>query len=90
MNPELIAEAILGRDAEDFWKTELGRYILGRLKQEREVAVDALIAVQPMDERKIRELQNELWRIDTVKGWFSELIMSGKQAEVALNEPTET
>lgn len=76
----LKAEAILGQDAEDFVKSELGRYILGRVEQEREQAVQAFSKTATWRTRRIKELQNDIWRCDTFKGWLVDIVLAGKEA----------
>ena len=76
----LIAEAIIGKDAEEFLASELGRYFIGRIEMEIDTAKDKLAKVLPWRRRRIQQLQNEVWRAEQLKGWFQELIVSGRQA----------
>jgi hypothetical protein len=69
----LWAEAVLGKDAEEFLNTELGRYMLGRCEQEIQEAQDELSRVSSWRRRRIQE-------------WLAELISNGKSAEAALEE----
>jgi hypothetical protein len=82
----LWAEAVLGKDAEEFLNTELGRYMLGRCEQEIQEAQDQLSRVSSWRRRRIQELQNRVWRAKSVKEWLAELISNGKSAEAALEE----
>lgn len=82
----LMAEAVLGRDAEDFLRSELGSFILGRCDVEISEAQYKLARVSSWRRRRIQELQNEIWRAETLKGWFAELIQNGRAAEAALDE----
>jgi hypothetical protein len=87
MEPDLMmAEAILGRDAEDFLRSELGQFIVGRCDQEIADAQDKLARVSSWRRRRIQELQNDIWRARNMKGWLVELIQNGRQAEAALEE----
>lgn len=79
-NAEIIAEAVLGKDAEEFIQSELGRYIIARVEQEREEAITALTTVSVWRRNRIRTLQNEVWRCDTFKSWLAETVIRGKQA----------
>jgi hypothetical protein len=81
-----MAEAVLGRDAEEFLNTELGRYILGRCEQEIQAAQAELSRVSAWRRRRIQALQNEVWRAQSVQAWLGELIANGKAAEAALDE----
>lgn len=76
----LFAEAILGQDAEEFLKTDLGRYMLARAEEEEQEALDALGKVSPWRRRRIQQLQAKLWRARSFKGWLGEMIVAGKQA----------
>jgi len=81
-----LAEAILGRDAEDFLRSEIGRYVIGRCEQERSEALSALATVSPWRRNRIRQLQSQVWRAESVKGWLVELVTAGRQAEAVLAE----
>lgn len=82
----LMAEAVLGRDAEEFLASELGRYMTGRCEQEVADAQEELSRVSPWRRRRIQALQNRVWRAQSVKGWLAELIVNGKAAEAVLEE----
>jgi hypothetical protein len=86
MNEVLMAEAVLGRDAQDFVNSDVGRYILGRASQEKAEALEQLSRVSPWRRNRIRQLQNAVWRADSVALWIAELISSGRQAETVLEE----
>ena len=76
----LKAEAILGKDAEEFIQSELGRYIIGRVDQEREEAVQKLTKTFAWRRDRIRDLQNQIWRCDTFKSWLADMVIRGKAA----------
>lgn len=82
----LFAEAAIGRDAEDFLKTDIGRYIIGRCEQEIDEAQELLSKVSPWRRRRIQELQNKIYRAKSLKGWLVELVDSGKAAEAVLSD----
>ncbi len=82
----LFAEAVLGRDADEFLSTELGRYLLGRIDIEIETAVNQLKSVHPWRRKRIQALQNEIWRAESVKNWLEELIIEGRNAEQTLED----
>jgi hypothetical protein len=82
----LWAEASLGRDADEFISSDIGRYLLGRCEQDIQDAIEKLSVVSPWRRNRIRQLQNEIWRAQSVKGWIQELITAGRQAETILND----
>lgn len=89
MNRELVATAMMGQDAEDFVKSNIGRYLVGCAEQEKEEALVALSGVLPWRRRRIQELQNKIWRSDSFLQWISELILTGRQAIQTLDEKEE-
>lgn len=86
MDKEILAEAMLGKDAEDFVNSEIGRYIIGCAEQESADAMNQLKSVYPWRHRKITELQNKIWRAEALQTWLAELIIKGKQAIQQLDE----
>jgi hypothetical protein len=76
----LYAEAILGKDAEEFLRTDLGRYLLERVEEEEKDAMEALANTSPWRRRRIVDLQAKVWRARSFKSWISELIVTGRQA----------
>ncbi len=80
----LLAEAVLGRDAEDFLRSELGRYLLGRFEQEEREALEALCDMCPTSPEEIRKHQNAVWRARHAKQWLVDLVSAGQHAETIL------
>lgn len=86
MNDTLFAEAVLGKDAEEFIASDLGRYLIGQADMEIEEAQEVLCKVSPWRTRRIRELQNQIWRAQSFKGWLLEMVTAGKAAVQVLEE----
>lgn len=86
MSEILWAEAALGREAEEFLSSEIGRYIVGRCEQEIQEAQDALATVSPWRRNRIKQLQNEIWRARSVRQWVAELVIQGREAEKQLEQ----
>lgn len=82
----LMAEAVLGRDAEEFMGTDIGRYVLSRCEQEIDEAQELLSRVSPWRRRRIQELQNQIYRAKSLKSWLVELVNNGNAAEAVLSE----
>lgn len=89
MSQQLYAEAILGKDAEEFVQSELGQFVIGRADQEIAEAMHELKNCHPWRTRKIKELQNRIWRAEQFQGWLAELITRGRQAISQLEEPED-
>lgn len=80
------AEILLGDDAEKFFQSDIGKYIIGRAGQEVDEATEGLKKVDPEDTQKIRELQFKVQVAESVPCWLQELIIAGKQAMEILQE----
>lgn len=81
-----IAEAILGRDAQEFLASEIGRYLLGRAQMDEREALEALVSVKWWRRRRIIELQSRIYRARSVRSWLAEIISDGRSAESSLEE----
>jgi len=77
---ELLAEAILGKDAEEFLVSDIGRYLVARAEEEERDALDALSRVSSWRRGRIVDLQMKVWRAQSFKGWLGEMIVVGQQA----------
>lgn len=82
----LIAEAVLGRDAQEFLASEIGRYLLGRAQMDEREAMEALVSVKWWRRRRIIELQSRIYRARSVRSWLAEIISDGRSAESSLEE----
>lgn len=85
----MLAEVMLGKDAEEFLNTDLGRFLLARAEEEERMALEALGTVWPWRRRRIAELQTRLWRARSFKRWLADLITAGRQALEQLETPPE-
>lgn len=80
MRSELLAEAVLGKDAEEFLASDLGRLMVARAAEEETEALEGLRNVDPEDAKAIRELQNKAWRAQSFGAWLHEIIVTGNEA----------
>jgi len=86
MDKELIAEAMMGRDAEEFIQSDIGQYLIGCADQEIDYATSQLKRVSPWRRRRIIDLQNQIYRAESFQSWLGELVIKGKQAFQQLDE----
>lgn len=90
MSAEVLwAEAVLGKEAQEFLESDIGRYMIGRCDQEIAEAQEKLASVSPWRRNRIRQLQNEVWRGRQFKTWLVDLVEAGSQAEAVLDGETE-
>ena len=85
----LIAEVDLGEQAKDFVHSDLGRHLIGCLRQEVVSAQDALAATPFWKFWKVQEMQNRVWRGKFMLAWLRDLLIAGKSAQSVLDNDGE-
>lgn len=86
-DPELrgfYLEADLGIAVAQFLKTTVGQYLLTRAAEEKGDALAALVEVDATDVERIRTLQSDIKRADSIESWLSEAVINGRNAENVL------
>lgn len=89
LSPEsrtFFAEATLGRDAKEFFNSDIGRYMVGCAQHEYAEASAELKNVPWYRPFKLSELQNKMWRAENFMVWLRDLIIKGTAAELALQD----
>lgn len=76
----LYAEAILGKDVEEWLKSDVGRYMVAGFEADEREAMDTLAKVHPWRWRKITQLQERIRMARTFRSLAAEMIITGKQA----------
>lgn len=89
MDKALLAAAFMGEEAENFCRSDVGEYLLGRAKQAEQEAMEALATVSTFRRNRIRALQNEVWRARSFQGWLAELITDGRMARQQLESDND-
>lgn len=82
----LVGEADLGNETAEWLRSAVGRYIVGCAKQEIAEAHELLAKTSPWRRRRIQELQNRVWRAESLLAWLRELLLGGHAAHQALDE----
>jgi len=81
------AEAILGKDAEEFLASDIGRVMLARAEEIEQEATEALATIAPWRRRRIAQLQADIWKARSFKQFLTELVITGRQALQHLETP---
>lgn len=92
LDPEsrtLFSEAALGRDAIEFLRSDVGRYMVGCAQQEYAIASVKLKTVAWWRKRRIQQLQNEIWRAEQFMVWLRDLVIRGIASERVLEDREE-
>ena len=85
----LMDVAILGEQVDNFWRTDVGRFLSEHIEEERAAGLEALTTVDAENPKLVREAQNTVWRAAQMKGWISQAIMSGLKAKMVLEDRME-
>ena len=85
----MYAEAILGKDAEEFLASDIGRIMLARAEEVEQEAMEALSKVSPWRRQRIAVLQADIWKARSFKQWLVELVVTGRQALQHLESPED-
>lgn len=85
----LFAQGILGKQAELFFESDIGRYVLGCAMQEEKLAMDELREANPYEPIKIAGLQIKIKVATSAIRWLNEAIITGNQAKDTLETREE-
>lgn len=76
LSDELI---LIGDDAENFFKSRIGKYVLSKSEQEIHDAMIALTVVDPYATEDIQALQNKIHNAEQALIWLKDAIMAARQ-----------
>lgn len=76
----LVETAILGQEAEQFLGSEIGKYLLARAELEAAEGMAALKRVFPFRWRRVMQLQNQVYRAESILGWLEDVVRDGAAA----------
>lgn len=76
-NVELLDRAQFGKQVELFWSSRVGEYLRARLQEVYTAAIQELKTVDPTDTKRIRELQNDIFKAESFELWLSQAVTDG-------------
>ena len=85
----LYAERVLGLDAEDFFKSDIGRYVLARSEEVSQAATEKLKTITADETNAIRDYQFKIHCAEGAIKWLNDIIRAGKQAMQQLENMQE-
>lgn len=77
-------EYILGKEVDDFWRSPIGKYVIGRSLEESDNATKMLKDADPSDQERIRNIQSTIKIAEKSVLWLAEAIANGKRAQEQL------
>jgi len=88
----LVRQAVMGRDAQDWLLSPVGRWVSGAAVQDQREIESKLTTIKPNTpwrRRRITELQQQYQAISLAIGWLSEAVKLGAAAERELHSVNE-
>jgi hypothetical protein len=82
----LLQRAVFGKQVENFWASDVGRYLQTKAQERYNAAIDQLRDVDPEDAKEIRRIQNEIKFSECFVGWLNEALREGLEARTELTE----
>lgn len=86
----LLAQSMLGEDAMEFMTSDLGRYLIGRVNQDRAEAYLQLARVPEWRFWKRLELRKTIEMTEHLMTYFREIILEGRNALAELDKRNTT
>ena len=86
----LYAQGVLGVLAEQFWSSDVGRYVIQRSLDESRAVIAKLKDIDAFETHKILALQLEWRASEKALIWINEAIQAGKSAVAILENRQET
>lgn len=82
----LFDQAILGEQLDNFWRSDVGNFVLAKAEREYIMALGSLVEVDPSDTKAILKHQSDAKRASSIKQWLSEGITQGLKAKEILED----
>lgn len=81
IDPKMLSDEIIliGDDAEAFFKTNIGKYVISKAEAEVQEAMFSLTTVDPNNAAEISKLQGSIEIAKKTLLWLNEAITTGKQ-----------
>jgi hypothetical protein len=97
MTPDFIKEtevlvdtAVLGKQIDEFCRSDVGRFLLENIDNEYNQGMSELKDVNPDEPKSVRAAQNKVWRAEQLRSWLKTAIHAGlKATEVLENREDE-
>jgi len=76
-----LAAVALGLEVEEFLRSNIGRYLMGRAEMEEADAVEEYKQADPDDLKLMRAIQRRIDIPKRLKQWLEEAVQGGRNAE---------
>ena len=80
----MVNAAVLGKQVDDFLRSDVGAYLVECIDKEAEEGYDLLKTVSFSNSDAVREAQNRVWRAESLKDFIRSAVMAGLRATEVL------
>lgn len=81
---EYMEQVKFGIEVESFLSGKVGSYLIKRAHKEIDEAVEELKRVDATDASLVQQIQNKIWRAESIDEWLAEKVQEGWNAEEQL------
>lgn len=78
--------AQIGREAEAFLDTKLGRWVVANAREQKQGVIEQLILVDPHDVKAVADLQGKAVLLGLFEEWLRHALVEGAQAAQLLKD----
>ena len=82
----LINNCVFGKRVDTFLSSDIGKYLLNRISEDRISFTDKLIIMDPYDTSGIQKLQNSILVVNSIESWLADVLIESMESETMLNE----
>jgi len=81
--------AVLGEQVDQFFKSDLGKYLLDHAARQEAQGLEELRRVECHDTEAVWQAQNKVWVAEKFRTWLEEAIQAGLKAQMILEDREE-
>jgi hypothetical protein len=85
----LFDVAVLGEQIDQFFKSDIGKYLLDHAAAQEAEGLEALRRVQCHDTEAVWQAQNKVWLAEKFRTWLTDAIQAGLKAQMILEDREE-
>jgi cytochrome c-type biogenesis protein CcmH/NrfF len=81
--------AVLGEQVDQFFKSDIGKYLLDHAAAQEAQGLERLKKVKCSDAQAVWEAQSQVWVAEQFRTWLTDAIQAGLKAQMILEDREE-
>lgn len=82
----LFDVAVLGEQVDQFFKSDIGQYLLDHAARQEAEGLEALRRVKCNDTDAVWQAQNKVWIAEKFRTWLNDAVQAGLKAQMILED----